>query len=115
MMVEGAQIDSGGHSNNVGTIVTEGIDFDRAITKAIQFADQNPGTLVIVTADHETGGFSIPHGDMKTSTIEGDFTTDDHSATLIPVFSYGSGSENFTGVYENNEIFHKILKSLQLK
>ncbi|MFY1047867.1 alkaline phosphatase [Chryseobacterium sp. GP-SGM7] len=115
MMIEGAQIDTGGHSNNVGTIVTEGIDFDRAITKAIQFADQNPGTLVVITADHETGGFSIPHGDMKTSTVEGDFTTDDHSATLIPVFSYGSGSENFTGVYENNEIFHKILKALKLK
>ncbi|SUX44466.1 alkaline phosphatase [Chryseobacterium indoltheticum] len=114
MMIEGAQIDSGGHSNNVGTIVTEGIDFDRAITKAVQFADQNPGTLVIITADHETGGFSIPHGDMKTSTIEGDFTTDDHSATLIPVFSYGSGSEIFTGVYENNEIFHKILKALKV-
>lgn len=115
MMIEAAQIDSGGHSNNVGTIVTEGIDFDRAITKAIQFADQNPGTLVVVTADHETGGFSIPHGDMKSSTIEGDFTTDDHSATLIPVFSYGSGSENFIGVYENNEIFHKILNALKLK
>ncbi|WP_262151344.1 alkaline phosphatase [Chryseobacterium foetidum] len=115
MMVEAAQIDSGGHSNNVGTIVTEGIDFDRAITKAIQFADENDGTLVIITADHETGGFSIPHGDMKSSTIEGDFTTDDHSATLIPVFSYGSGSENFIGVYENNEIFHKILKSLKLQ
>ncbi|OCK53453.1 alkaline phosphatase [Chryseobacterium sp. CBo1] len=115
MMIEAAQIDSGGHSNNVGTIVTEGIDFDRAITKAIQFADHNPGTLVVITADHETGGFSIPHGDMKTSTIEGDFTTDDHSATLIPVFSYGSGSENFTGVYENNEIFHKILKALRFK
>ncbi|HEX7868714.1 MAG TPA: alkaline phosphatase [Chryseobacterium sp.] len=115
MMIEGAQIDSGGHSNNVGTVITEGIDFDRAITKAIQFADQNPGTLVVITADHETGGFSIPHGDIKTSTIEGDFTTDDHSATLIPVFSYGSGSENFTGVYENNEVFHKILKALKLK
>lgn len=114
MMIEGAQIDGGGHSNNVGTIVTEGIDFDRAITKAVQFADQNPGTLVIIIADHETGGFSIPHGDMKTSTIEGDFTTDDHSATLIPVFSYGSGSEIFTGVYENNEIFHKILKALKV-
>jgi len=115
IMIEGAQIDSGGHANNVGTIVTEGIDFDRAITKAIQFADQNPGTLVVITADHETGGFSIPHGDMATSTVEGDFTTDDHSATLIPVFSYGSGSENFIGVYENNEIFHKILKSLKIK
>ncbi|WP_312901927.1 alkaline phosphatase [Chryseobacterium taichungense] len=115
IMIEGAQIDSGGHGNNVGTIVTEGIDFDRAITKAIQFADKNPGTLVVITADHETGGFSIPHGDMATSTIEGDFTTEDHSATLIPVFSYGPGTENFMGVYENNEIFHKILKSLKIK
>lgn len=114
IMIEGAQIDSGGHANNVGTIVTEGIDFDRAITKAIKFADENPGTLVVITADHETGGFSIPHGDMSTRTIEGDFTTDDHSATLIPVFSYGPGTENFTGVYENNEIFHKILKSLKI-
>lgn len=115
MMVEAAQIDSGGHGNNVGTIVTEGIDFDRAITKVIQFADENPGTLVVITADHETGGFSIPHGDMATSTVEGDFTTDDHSATLIPVFSYGPKSDTFTGVYQNNEIFHKILKALQPK
>lgn len=114
MMIEAAQIDSGGHSNNTATIVTEGIDFDRAITKAIQFADQNPGTLIVITADHETGGFSIPHGDLQTNTIEGDFTTDDHSATLIPVFSYGPKSETFTGVYENNEIFHKILKVLEI-
>lgn len=115
MMIEAAQIDSGGHSNNTGTIVTEGIDFDRAITKAVQFADQNPGTLIVITADHETGGFSIPHGDLKTNTVEGDFTTDDHSATLIPVFSYGPKSENFTGVYENNEIFDKILNALKIK
>lgn len=114
MMIEGAQIDSGGHANNVATIVTEGIDFDRAITKAIQFADQNPGTLVIITADHETGGFSIPHGDLKNSVIEGDFTTDDHSATLIPVFSYGPKADLFMGVYQNNEIFHKILKALNI-
>lgn len=115
MMIEAAQIDSGGHSNNTGTIVTEGIDFDRAITKVIRFADENPGTLVVITADHETGGFSIPHGDMESGTIEGDFTTDDHSATLIPVFSYGAGSEIFTGVYQNNEIFHKILDVLKIK
>ncbi|MCY0977227.1 alkaline phosphatase [Chryseobacterium wangxinyae] len=115
MMIEAAHIDSGGHSNNTGTIVTEGIDFDKAITKAVQFADQNPGTLIVITADHETGGFSIPHGSLQTSTIEGDFTTDDHSATLIPVFSYGPKSENFIGVYENNEIFDKILKVLKIK
>ncbi|MBT2619567.1 alkaline phosphatase [Chryseobacterium sp. ISL-6] len=114
IMIEGAQIDSGGHANNVGTIVTEGIDFDKAISQSIQFADQNPGTLVIITADHETGGFSIPHGNLKNSMIEGDFTTEDHSATLIPVFSYGPKADLFMGVYQNNEIFHKILKALNI-
>ena len=115
IMIEAAQIDSGGHSNNTGTIITEGIDFDRVITKAVQFADENPGTLIVITADHETGGFSIPHGDLQSQTVEGDFTTDDHSATLIPVFSYGPKSDTFTGVYENNEIFHKILKALNIQ
>ena len=113
MMIEGAQIDSGGHSNNVGTIVTEGIDFDRAITKAIQFADQNPGTLVVITADHETSGFGIPQGDLKSHKIEGDFITNDHTATMVPIFSYGAHSQDFQGVYENTEVFHKILSLLK--
>ncbi|MCX2679449.1 alkaline phosphatase [Galbibacter sp. EGI 63066] len=114
LMVEAAKIDSGGHANSTSTIVSEGIDFDKAVSQAILFADQNPGTLVIITADHETGGFSIPQGDMKNHTIEGDFTTNDHTGTLIPIFAYGPHSNKFTGVYENNEVFHKILKLLQI-
>ncbi|WP_417885630.1 alkaline phosphatase [Zunongwangia sp.] len=110
MMVEGAQIDKFGHFNEVSGIVSEGIDFDKAISKAVQFADKNPGTLVIVTADHETSGFSIPQGNIKNHEIEGDFTTHDHTATMVPVFSYGVYSDLFRGVYENNEIFNKILK-----
>ena len=112
LMVEGAQIDSGGHNNSAGTIITEGIDFDKAIAEALKFADQNEGTLVVITADHETGSFSLPHGNLKTKTVEGDFGTDDHSGIMVPVFSYGPRSKEFTGVYENNEIFHKIMKVL---
>ncbi|MDN3594791.1 alkaline phosphatase [Zunongwangia endophytica] len=110
MMVEGAQIDKFGHFNDVSGIVSEGIDFDKAISEAIQFADKNPGTLVIVTADHETSGFSIPQGNVENHLIEGDFTTHDHTATMVPVFSYGVYSDLFRGVYENNEIFNKILE-----
>ncbi|PZR20650.1 MAG: alkaline phosphatase [Flavobacterium psychrophilum] len=113
-MIEAAQIDSGGHANDTGTIVTEGIDFDRTISKVIEFADKNPGTLVIITADHETSGFAIPTGDMKNHKIEGAFFSDDHTATLIPVFAYGPHSEMFSGVYENTEIFDKILSILNV-
>ncbi|WBL24627.1 alkaline phosphatase [Zunongwangia sp. HGR-M22] len=113
MMVEAAQIDKFGHFNMTNGIVTEGIDFDKAITKAIQFADKNPATLVIITADHETSGFSIPQGNIKNHEIEGDFTTHDHTATMVPVFAYGPYADIFRGVYENNEIFNKILEVLE--
>src|SRR5690606_1556692 len=114
LMVEGAQIDWGGHANNTAMIVTEGIDFDKAVTEAIHFADTNKNTLVIITADHETSGFSIPQGNITTSFIEGDFTTHDHTGAMVPVFAYGPHSDVFSGVYENTDIFHKIVTLLQL-
>ncbi|MFC5683766.1 alkaline phosphatase [Flavobacterium sp. MAHUQ-51] len=113
LMVEGAQIDSFGHANNVAGIVAETLDFDKAITEALLFADKNDGTLVLITADHETSGFAIPQGDVKKHEIEGDFITHDHTGTMVPLFAYGPQSNKFTGVYENNELFHKILEVLQ--
>ncbi len=115
LVVEGAQIDSYSHLNKVAGIVSEGIDFDRAVTEAVKFADKTGNTLVIVTADHETSGFSIPQGNMDKQMIEGDFTTDDHTGVMVPIFAYGPHSQEFQGVYENSEVFGKILKVLQIK
>ncbi|WP_324025380.1 alkaline phosphatase [Maribacter sp. BPC-D8] len=115
LMVEGAQIDNYGHTNNVSGIVSEGIDFDRAITEAVKYADKMGNTLVIVTADHETSGFSIPQGNLEKGIIEGDFTTHDHTATMVPIFAYGPHSQEFQGVYKNSDLFGKILKVLDLK
>lgn len=119
LMVEGSQVDWGGHGNDADYLISELIDFDDAIGKALDFAKKDGNTLVIVTADHETGGFTLA-ASKKTnaegkeysdySKVEGIFSTGGHSATLIPVFAYGPGAEVFSGVYENNEIFHKILK-----
>lgn len=114
LMVEGAKIDSYGHENVVSGIVSEGIDFDRAVTEAVKFADTSGNTLVIVTADHETSGFSILQGDLEDKVIEGDFTTHDHTGTMVPIFAYGPQSYEFEGVYENAEVFRKILKVLDL-
>lgn len=115
MLVEGAKIDSYGHFNNTGGIVTEGIDFDKAVAEAIKFADKDGQTLVVVTADHETGGFAIPQGNVEKGFIEGDFISNDHSGAMVPIFAYGPKSSEFRGVYENNEVFHKIIKLLKIK
>ncbi|WP_405606265.1 alkaline phosphatase [Polaribacter sp. Asnod1-A03] len=113
LMIEAAKIDHAGHSNDTAGILAESIDFDKAITEALIFADNNPETLVIITADHETSGFSIPQGDVKKHQIEGYFASYDHSAIMIPIFAYGAKSNEFQGVYENNEVFHKIMKVLK--
>jgi alkaline phosphatase len=114
IMIEGSQIDWGGHSNDIQYIVSEVIDFDKAVGEAFQFADQQPGTLVIVTADHETGGLSITGGDLTTGELEANFGTINHSAVMVPVFAYGQGAEKFAGVYENTEIHYKIMQALGL-
>lgn len=111
LMIEGSQIDWGGHANESDYIISEMIDFDRTIGAALDFAAKNKETLVIVTADHETGGYSI----LKESTMDDlktAFTTDYHTADLIPVFAYGPGASRFSGIYENTDIFKKMKKAL---
>lgn len=107
LMIEGSQIDWGGHSNKSDYIISEMIEFDNAIGKVLDFAAKDGETLVIVTADHETGGYAIQNG-SEMGKIDGAFTSDYHTADLIPVFAYGPGSEHFSGIYENTAIFDKM-------
>ena len=114
LMVEGSQIDWAGHGNNANYMVTEMNDFNRVVTKVLDYAEKDGQTLVVVTADHETGGFTLGAAgengyDADYSTIAPTFATTNHSAALVPVFAYGPGAEHFLGVYENTEIFHKLL------
>ncbi len=111
LMVEGSQIDWGGHQNDAGYVVTEMLDFDRAIAKALEFAVKDRNTLVIVTADHETGGMSLVGGDIKKGSVKAKFGSSDHTAVMVPVFAFGPGAQEFQGIYENVEVFNKM-KSL---
>lgn len=112
MMAEGAQVDYGGHANQVPYVVTEMLDFDQLVGEAIRFADSNGETLVIVTADHETGGLTLLDGNLKTGYVDGAFSTGDHTGIMVPVFAYGPHSLDFRGVYENTEIYQKMKKLL---
>lgn len=114
LMVEGSQIDFGGHDNNIDYIVSEVFDFDAAVGVALEFIKNNPETLLIITADHETGGLSFP-GSAVQGTLRSAFSTTDHSGIMVPVYAFGAGAETFTGVYDNTEIFSKILSLTGLK
>ncbi|WP_338222642.1 alkaline phosphatase [Algoriphagus confluentis] len=110
LVIESAMIDSGGHSNSTSTIVTEMLDFDRLIGEMMRFADQNPGTLLLITADHETGGVSIPQGNVEKGEVELGFHSDDHTGILVPIFAYGPHSGLFRGIYENIHVAHKLIE-----
>lgn len=116
LMVEGSQIDWGGHANDADYVITETKDFDTVIEEVLDFAEKDGNTLVIVTADHETGGFSLSAAEVRRqadyANIMPTFSTGNHSATLVPVFAYGPGSEVFRGIYENKDIFDKMLLAL---
>jgi len=113
MMIEGSQIDHGGHANNLEQVITENADFDKVVGDALRFADADGETLVIVTADHETGGLTLMDGNISKGYVWGNFSTNDHTGTPVPVFAYGPHSGDFRGVYENTEIFKKLLALIQ--
>lgn len=107
LMIEGSQIDWGGHANDAAYVLSEVREFDAIIDICFDFARRDKNTLVVVTSDHETGGFSINH-ESTMSELKISFTTSDHTAVMIPVFAFGPGSERFAGIYENTAIFQKM-------
>lgn len=119
LMVEGSQIDWGGHANDANYIIEEMKDFDRVIGEALDFAEKDGNTLVVVTADHETGGFALSSAKVRKRDdyrgLAPTFSTGGHTAALIPVFAFGPGADRFKGIYQNNEIFAKMLAGTSLQ
>jgi alkaline phosphatase len=114
LMVEGSQIDWACHDNNMKRSVDETLDMDRAVKVAYDFARKNRSTLIVVTADHETGGMTITGGDVEKKIVSGAFTTKGHTAVMVPVFAFGPGSAAFEGVHDNTEISRNFRSVLSL-
>ncbi len=113
LMIEGSQIDYGGHDTCMIKLRDEVVEFDNVIGKVLEFAIQDGETLVIVTADHETGGLTLPTGNIKDGRSDAIFTTTNHTGVMVPIFAYGPGAENFTGIMENTDIYPKIMQIMQ--
>jgi len=111
LMVEGSQIDWGGHDNDTEYVVDELIDFDKTVGLVLDFAEKDGNTLVIVTADHETGGMGLNEGDISKGKVKAGYTTGGHTGVMVPVFAYGPGSDKFRGIYENTNLFFKMMET----
>ena len=115
LMVEGSLIDGMGHANDAKAQQLEMQSFMQAVEVAVAFANENPGTLVVVTADHSTGGLSIVSADadftLSEQGVEYRWTTKGHSGEMIPIYLYGAGAEGINGIMENADLGVK-LKSL---
>lgn len=109
LMVEGSQIDWASHDNNSDQVMIEMADFDDAVGAVRRFAERNPETLVVVTADHETGGYGLVGGSQEEKSVRGKFLTDSHTAAMVPLFAMGPGAERLTGIQSNADVGKKLL------
>ncbi|MBD9271013.1 MAG: alkaline phosphatase, partial [Akkermansia sp.] len=113
LMVEGSNIDKAAHHGKLAEMMEEIFDFDRTAGAVLEWAARHPGTLVVITADHNTGAFSLSGGNLEKGEITALFSSGNHDGVAVPVYAFGSGSGAFTGIYENTDIFRKIMAAMK--
>ena len=103
MMLEGSCIDDWLHGNDIGKAMEELLDFDRTIGDVLQWAAADGHTLVVVTADHNTGALTLQDGNLEEGRIGVAFGSESHNGIAVPFYAWGPGSDAFTGIRENDE------------
>ena len=111
LMVEGSQIDFACHAHDSAWMINETVDFSNAVQVALDYAKTHENTLVVVTADHETGGLTMIDRKGKYTNVEFDYSTGSHTCLPVMIYAYGPGAEMFTGWMQNCEVKAKILKA----
>ncbi len=115
LMIEGSHIDLAGHANDGKVSVEETLDFDRTVGVVMKWAAQHPNTLVLVFADHSTGGLSLVGGSAQTGTAKVRFSTGNHNGAFIPLMAGGAGSLLFAGTMENTDIFTRLAQLISAR
>ena len=127
LMVEGGRIDHAGHDNNKVNVALDTIAFDYAVDIALQYVQSHENTILIVTADHETGGLSVLNSNLnetlpsaafseeknrdlriaRANNVSVSWSTGSHTDTPVPLYAYGKAFENLTSGYviDNIDIF----------
>ena len=111
LMIESAIIDGYGHNNDSDGMIVEMKEFNRTLQNMIDYVNNNPETLLVVTADHETGGTGVYYNGHKPGNegpVKLNFCTSGHTGPVVPIFAYGPGAENFAGLMKNTDVPKKI-------
>ena len=111
LMIESAIIDGYGHNNDSDGMIVEMKEFNRTLQNMIDYVNNNPETLLVVTADHATGGTGVYYNGHKPGNegpVKLNFSTSGHTGTVVPIFAYGPGAENFAGLMKNTDVPKKI-------
>ena len=111
LMIESAIIDGYGHNNDSEGMIEEMKEFDNTLRQLVAYVNQHPETLLVVTADHETGGTGVSYKSYEvgsTTPVQLSFSTKGHTGTVVPVFAYGAGAEAFAGIMKNTDLPKKI-------
>ena len=109
LMIEGSQIDWACHNNDSAYLVAEMEDFEDMLNAVLDFAERDGQTLVVVTADHETGGLTLLKGSIEEGTSRPSWSSGGHSGVMVPVFSFGPGANLFSGVMQNTDFYAKLM------
>jgi alkaline phosphatase len=104
LMAEQEDIDEASHEQNLKRLEHALLLFDRAVREAVSFAARDGHTLVVVTADHATGGLSIDGGSRTSRKLRVTWSTLHHTGEPVPLFAYGPGAGLLTGMHDNTEI-----------
>lgn len=115
LMVEGSQIDWAAHENDFPYLIKEMTEFDEAVAAALAFAEKDKHTLIVVTADHETGGLLITGGTKEGKDIKLKWGTTGHTGTPVPLFATGAQAHLFTGLKDNTQLPILISQLLGIK
>ena len=111
LMIESAIIDGYGHNNDSEGMIEEMKEFDNTLRQLVAYVNQHPETLLVVTADHETGGTGVSYKSYEvgsTAPVQLSFSTKGHTGTVVPVFAYGAGAEAFAGIMKNTDLPKKM-------
>ncbi len=105
LMVEGGRIDHASHNNDIQRAIYETVEFSHAVQSAIDWATGRDDTLIIVTADHETGGLTVLNNNGQGNIPDVRWSTTDHTDETVPVFAWGVNSHLIRGLIDNTDIF----------
>lgn len=127
LVVEGGRIDHAEHENRLPDALAEMLEFDAAVGHALEYQQSDSTLVVIVTADHDTGGPAITAGYTSypvlseiSRVVEDDcpfikWVSGNHTGTMVPIFAKGPGERLFSGIMDNTDVHHRMVRALALE